>query len=98
MLKGNPLGSITPIQEIVTWWGFVGFQGGKCGHCEATENLLCNIPGYICSGCGHFNILSWFGHYRFTFKVPTFGYGRAALREVVEKFLPKERRHLFGLS
>ena len=86
----------TPVTEMVTWNFFTGFQGAKCS-CGATHNLLCGIAGYFCNRCGNYNVLSWFGNYRFTFDWPDFGPSRAAIKIALYLYLPFDKWKYFGM-
>lgn len=55
-----------------------GFQGVFCHHCEATHNVIVDIPCIICEKCGVFVGLSW-SHHQMTFKKPDFGWSKSLI-------------------
>ena len=69
---------MSALKDIVTWQGFIGWQGVTCHHCGATHNVMCNIPCIRCERCRKFVMLSW-SHWQMTHRKPDFGWNRSVL-------------------
>ncbi len=71
--------SLAKLVDMVTWGGFIGWQGVTCHHCGTTYNVFCGIPCILCEKCGSCITLSWFGHWQRPHENPDVGWGRALL-------------------
>ncbi len=69
---------MSKLKDMVTWGGFIGWQGVKCDKCGATHNVFCGIPCILCQRCGVCITLSW-SYWQFPHRKPDFGWNRSVL-------------------
>ena len=71
--------------EMVQWQGFNGWEGVKCGKCDATHNVMIGGGVILCERCGACIVKSW-SHHRFCYRKPDFGWGRCVLGWATRNF------------
>lgn len=84
-MTGQDYAYSTTLKDMVTWQGFVGWEGVKCGKCGATHNCMIGGGAILCHKCGACIVKSW-SHHRITYRKPDFGWGRCVLMWATKNF------------
>lgn len=69
---------MSTLKDMVTWCGFVGWQGVKCYHCGATHNIMIGGGAILCERCGECIVLCY-SYHQFPHRKPDFGWNRSVL-------------------